>query len=273
MDVLDLSLGEKKSRRKTQAPQRRQDRNCNRHLEEKEIVETDGSDVTDDDADSRKNDLIQHDDDNRLKIDLNANKTFLNQGTFSGSHSASDGDNLVVSPYSSNSEVEDKESGRGEQETDKTPSPSGSSNANRTIALTQLPNNYHSKDNRSSSSSNNNNNNNNNNHLKLAQFQQLPSALATNLPNSDREISEISEFRDRFAGLASSMSQSMLRPALKTSSSLPFSSFDVQPIDTPGIPERTKKQNRWAFNVWREWARKRNISVSQTEFLFEKCDF
>lgn len=33
---------------------------------------------------------------------------------------------------------------------------------------------------------------------------------------------------------------------------------DVQPAEAPGIPERTKKQNRWAFNVWREWARKRN---------------
>lgn len=34
---------------------------------------------------------------------------------------------------------------------------------------------------------------------------------------------------------------------------------DVQPAEAPGIPERTKKQNRWAFNVWREWARKRNM--------------
>jgi len=37
---------------------------------------------------------------------------------------------------------------------------------------------------------------------------------------------------------------------------------DIRPADTPGIPERTKKQNRWAFNVWREWAKKRNITVS-----------
>lgn len=37
---------------------------------------------------------------------------------------------------------------------------------------------------------------------------------------------------------------------------------DVQPAEAPGIPERTKKQNRWAFNVWREWARKRNALVS-----------
>ena len=44
---------------------------------------------------------------------------------------------------------------------------------------------------------------------------------------------------------------------------------DVQPAEAPGIPERTKKQNRWAFNVWREWARKRNALVSYWPTLQE----
>ena len=39
---------------------------------------------------------------------------------------------------------------------------------------------------------------------------------------------------------------------------------NIKACDTPGIPERTKKQNRWAFNVWREWAKKRNIQVNMT---------
>lgn len=48
---------------------------------------------------------------------------------------------------------------------------------------------------------------------------------------------------------------------------------DVQPAEAPGIPERTKKQNRWAFNVWREWARKRNMLVSLIFKDFNKCNF
>ena len=46
---------------------------------------------------------------------------------------------------------------------------------------------------------------------------------------------------------------------------------DVQATDTPGIPERTKKQNRWAFNVWREWARKRNVTVSVYRLFCGSC--
>lgn len=46
---------------------------------------------------------------------------------------------------------------------------------------------------------------------------------------------------------------------------------DVQPAEAPGIPERTKKQNRWAFNVWREWARKRNMLVKKLIFILTQC--
>nr|XP_018669699.1 uncharacterized protein KIAA1958-like [Ciona intestinalis] len=54
-------------------------------------------------------------------------------------------------------------------------------------------------------------------------------------------------------------------PLMRNVNSPRFAAEDVLPNDAPGIPERTKKQNRWAFNVWREWARKRNLVANHSE--------
>lgn len=257
MDVLDLSLGEKKSRRKTQAPQRRH--TISNNMKDDDSVETDPTLHQDDDVDSQKEEEESLEQNDQLKIDLNTSKTFLNQSLTPEAQSAGDGASLIVSPYSSNSDVENAESRRPEQELGKSPSPSGSSNASHAITLGQPPINFLAND---------NNNNNSSNNLSFAHFQHL-NALANSSQAFDRnlenvrEIPNMTNFRDRLSGLASSMANSFVRPnTKKPTSSIPFSSFDVQPIDTPGIPERTKKQNRWAFNVWREWARKRNVAVS-----------
>ena len=247
MDILDLSLGEKRSRRKTNAPQRRHGLDHSPSGIEEEQSDASPDDVTDA---LNKTPLKGAGETKMVALDelkqINQRGLYDEKETPQELEQGNSARSFASSPY----ESEDKQSVEKDSNDNVTPSPR-SLNEN---VLDQPPHSYHGNYNANS-------NNNNTINISLTRFPQLPNTTAGSYSNSD-PISNLAAFQDRFSALSASMPQSVLRGAIKAPLTTSYGSYDVQPIDAPGIPERTKKQNRWAFNVWREWARKRNLSVS-----------
>nr|XP_039268519.1 uncharacterized protein LOC120343412 [Styela clava] len=99
----------------------------------------------------------------------------------------------------------------------------------------------------SASDNNKNDNNNNNSNTDSPNKNESENDFQSPSPSSDLILAHVPSSSSTFT--MDDLMQQRLRRYLD----------DVQPAEAPGIPERTKKQNRWAFNVWREWARKRNM--------------
>ena len=249
MDVLDLSLDEKRSRRKANMPQRRQGGG--------QLVVADERKIEESETENHQNGKFQNNNLEELEsrpdgASLNVQKEFSEADTYGSRDKVVLGAPLSYNPSSSRcstpSDPDEKES-LGQSFNGSNPSSPAELIKKKILShSSQPPFSYHA-----------NTNNNSNRSVSLTRFPQLPSNTASSLPSA---VADLSAFQERF-GLPSSSPHALIRSHIKSSPHLPYSSYDVQPIDTPGIPERTKKQNRWAFNVWREWARKRNITVSR----------
>lgn len=206
MDALDLSVGEKKSRRKTQIPQRRQ------NPPEQLLVDPAVDDVTDDYSKSN------------AELDNEELTDFMK------SPHPAEGDKFNHLPIGDNVLFSNAKNDLHLEQTPPCPV-LDDSNINASAIDSVIQNRVHSL-------SNPTNFNGANKELVLnTSIKKFP----TNSSLKDYcERMTKRNFRTNFGSKAKE---------------------DVQPMDTPGIPERTKKQNRWAFNVWREWARKRNFTV------------
>ena len=244
MDALDLSLGEKRSRRKTNMPMRRQ-------AMEKAIGAEGGRNVADQEEKSPTENGDFPEEANNLepktillKQDLNETEPFEERDNSFPSRN-----NDSVKSYCSTPSDEGKDAIERSLEGNNTPSSIESDSRNHMPSPSESAISYHG----------NVNNNNSNPLVSLTRFPQLQSNPS--IPNLSIPQADLTALQERFASFNSANSQSRIGPGMK-SPRIPYSPYDVQPIDTPGIPERTKKQNRWAFNVWREWARKRNLTVS-----------
>jgi len=247
MDALDLSLGEKRNRRKPNMPMRRQGMEDGDRVVGIRTV-----------ADQKENsfagneDVVEEADNldpksNISEEDLNETECYDERDTPFPPISR---DNNSAKSYCSTPSDEVKDEIARNLKGNNTPSSIESDNRSHVTSPSEAGFNYHS----------NINNNNSNAVVPLTRFPQLPSNAS--IPNLSLPQADLAALQERFATFNSTYPQSRIGPALKSSPRIPYASYDVQPVDTPGIPERTKKQNRWAFNVWREWARKRNLTVS-----------
>ena len=261
MDVLDLSLGEKKSRRKTNMPMRRQGlENANSKEDVQKVVnQADGaSNENGDNLDGDKFEKVKSEN-LEEKIILSRQKDAGETRLYEEGEKSLSASNDSAKFYCSTPSDEEKDGNERCFTGNETPNSLDSDNQSLATSPNGSAISYHS-----------NVNNNNSGHVRpLTRFTHLPSnVVMTNLSNTH---SNLSAFQERLASFSSN-TQSRLGSTIKPSTRVPYTPYDVQPIDTPGIPERTKKQNRWAFNVWREWARKRNLSVRAFIYIFcKKC--
>ncbi|CAK8685214.1 unnamed protein product [Clavelina lepadiformis] len=230
MDILDLSVGEKRSRRKAHVPQRRQALSTEVNNGSVSKYDTNDSGEFDDENNNGRSiesvstarvskDYYQQDAECYSSAQGGYEKPNLSLGE-PGVH---DNTNQNLSPYSSH----DSNNVRNLEDS-RSPSPAVLLNNSEKEQQEEHPGMVYSA----------NANDNNNIVLKRGLERALPEKGSNSPAETAKRFASFSGLQERLGAMAS----------------------DVQPTDTPGIPERTKKQNRWAFNVWREWARKRNLT-------------